>query len=32
MFIDAEEIEENSRPCGKLPKQFSDERLEQDKV
>jgi hypothetical protein len=32
MFTDVEEIEENFWACGRLPKQFSDERLEQDKV
>jgi len=34
MFIDAEEIEENLRACGKLPNQISDEDLneyEEDK-
>ena len=32
MFTDAEEIEENCQACGKLPKPFFDEILEQDKV
>lgn len=32
MFTDVEEIEENFWAYGKLPKQFFDERLEQDNV